>query len=173
MLAVVTSPDLSEAFLLEGIRAAEARRDEALAEYQAATAELSWLRDGLRVLGYEDPASSKAKLTELFPAPEVFESGIKPTLRQAIVTIMRSDPTAAWRVNDLAEAIIDRDWVAAKEAPKRISDMASVMVNEKQIVRVARGTYALTPELGAEFELRRRMHTSLPTPKVGDETDER
>ncbi|MDQ6778929.1 MAG: hypothetical protein M3071_22515, partial [Actinomycetota bacterium] len=77
------------------------------------------------------------------------------------------DPTAAWRVSDLAVAIVQAGWLAdTDEAQKRISDMASVMVADSQLVRVARGTYGLAPELGAAFELRRRRSAKENLPSA-------
>jgi hypothetical protein len=155
----MVSNGLSAELLLAQMHAAEKRRDEALAIYQAATAEISWLHEGLRLMGIEvrafDTPDSNA-IMEMFPDPAVFETGAKPTLRQAIVTIMRRDPTASWRVTDLVTAIVEAGWLESSDAQKRVSDMAAVMVNDEQLVRIARGTYGLTPELGAAFELRNR-----------------
>lgn len=149
---------------MDSIRAAEHRREVALSNYQAATAELAWLHEGLRVLGMVSESDiTRTSVTELFPPIEVFEPGTRPTLRQAIVLAMRYQSRTVWRVADLASTIVDAGWLDPEDAAKRVSDMAGVMVTDGQLVRPARGEYTLAPELSAEFELLDRMN---PVPRA-------
>lgn len=150
--------------LLRGrLQAAERRRADALAAYETANAEIAWLRDGLRLFGTTeeaDPESAVARVgegevTELFPDADFFSStGAEPTLRQAIVLVMRDNAGTQWRVNDLVAALARRGWLPARDdATKRVSDMAGIMVQDRQLARIARGTYTLSPGLRANLDV--------------------
>lgn len=145
---------LTQEALVDALRLAEARKSQALADYQKAAAEISWLLQGLRLLDVDMDAyeESTPAIAELFPDLQVV--GGKPTLRQAIVAVMRENPSTQWRVTDLTEELVHRGWLpGSSEAGKRVSDMAGLMVGDDQLTRLARGVYGLAPQLAAEFEL--------------------
>jgi len=81
----------------------------------------------------------------------VFDQGIKPSLRQAMVAVMREHPGRRWTVADLTEALDGKGWLPENGA-KRVSDMAGEMVRLNQAVRQGRGVYKLSPELAAALE---------------------
>jgi hypothetical protein len=145
------------------IRAARERKEAALAEYEEAKAELAWWEQGLRLF---DPKAARALdggqdaeavVTELFPEGFVFDNGTDPTLRQAIVVVMRENPGHPhWSITDLATALSARGWLPSREDPrdarKRISDMAGIMYDSGQLARVGRGVYKLSPPLTAALD---------------------
>jgi hypothetical protein len=136
------------------LRAAKRRKAEALAGYEAASAEVAWLEDGLRLFGggaEPDGQTSKKILTEIFPEGFVFDQDITPSLRQAMVVVMREQPGRRWTVGDLTEALDSKGWLPGNGA-KRVSDMAGDMVRLNQVVRDGRGVYKLSPELAAALE---------------------
>ena len=99
--------ELSQELVTRRIRQAEERKARALAEYHAAAAELEWWLEGAQLFGIAiDPAVGQGKVTELFPPASYFdENGVQPTLRQAIVAVMRERPVAHWGVGDLADSL--------------------------------------------------------------------
>jgi len=145
--------------IADNLRAAEERKNKALAEYKSALVELDWWREGQRIF---DPASVEERtvnaeeILELFPAASAFQNGNEPSLRQAIVALLRESPGARWTVSDIVSRLAGRGWLprrtSTKEAAKRVSDMAGVMVADNQLERAGRGVYILAPELAAAFE---------------------
>ena len=135
---------------------AQARVENALAEYEAAKAELAWWRQGLELV---DPKAATAidaqqdfaaKVVELFPDEAVFSSGARPTLRQAIAIVMRDSPFRVWPIGELTVELKRRHWLPdAPDAQKRVSDLATVMFNAGQLARVDRGVYKLSPPVEA------------------------
>jgi hypothetical protein len=148
------------------LRQAEARVEAALTEYEAAKAELAWWQQGLRLVdpkaaaavdAGQDPA---AMVTELFPNGLHFENGMRPTLRQAIVLVMRTHSEQPWTIKQLAEALSQCGWLPdQKDAAKRVSDMAGNMYDLGQLSRLARGVYKLSPPLTAALEATTRPIT--------------
>jgi hypothetical protein len=137
------------------LRAAKRRKAEALASYEAASAEVAWLEEGLRLFSDDadlDSETPKEILTEIFPEGYVFDQNIRPSLRQAVVVVMREQPGRRWTVTELAEALDGRGWLPKSGGAKRVSDMAGDMVRLGQAVRHGRGVYKLSPELAAALE---------------------
>ncbi len=81
----------------------------------------------------------------------MFGQGIRPSLRQAMVIVMREHPGRRWTVADLTQALDSKGWLP-ENGSKRVSDMAGDMVRLKQVVRHERGVYKLSPELAAALE---------------------
>jgi hypothetical protein len=154
MLSHMQSHGLDPDLILAKVSEAEDRKARALAEYQAAVAELEWWKQGQRLFGvHTEDEGLDPSITELFPPADAFSGGMQPTLRQAIVAVMRGQPGTHWRVSDLAGALMRAGWLPEREdAAKRVSDMAGIMAGDGQLYRVARGVYALAPELAAAFE---------------------
>jgi hypothetical protein len=147
---------MSVADLRANVREAEARVQAALSEYEAAKAELAWWQAGLRLLDPEAvPLTSRPQiLTELFPEGIVFETGARPTLRQAIALVIHDAPSkASWTIPDIAQALDQHGWLPAREdATKGVSDMAAAMYNAGQLSRLERGVYKLAPPLEAALD---------------------
>lgn len=150
---------LSLATIEENYKRAKQRRVDALAEYEAANAELEWWRQGLQLFGsdYSNLSDeSGSMVTELFPDRSLFTGKMRPTLRQAIVLVMRDNPARRWSVDELASALNEQGWLPEREsAKKRVSDMAGDMVRLGQLARVNRGVYALSSELAAGLDAQR------------------
>jgi len=148
------SEEITPESIAARLRSAEQRKSQALAQYEAASAEVAWLREGLRLFDPEanlEAQDPQEVVTEIFPEGFVFDQGIKPSLRQAIVVVMREHPGRRWAVPDLAQALEGRGWLPEHGA-KRVSDMAGDMVRLGQLVRHDRGVYKLSPELAAALE---------------------
>jgi hypothetical protein len=141
------------------IAQAKERVNAALAEYEAAQAELAWWRQGLRLLEPEAPESvevghnPQAALSELFPLGAPHAGHTDPTLRQAVALVMHADSGRPWTVGEIAQELKQKGWLPARrDAQKRVSDIAGLMVQADQLVRHERGLYALAPHLAAALE---------------------
>jgi hypothetical protein len=91
----IMSEKLTQENIATRLGAAKRRKAEALAGYEAASAEVAWLEEGVRLFGGDaepDSQTSKEILTEVFPEGFVFDQGITPSLRQAMVVVMREQP---------------------------------------------------------------------------------
>jgi hypothetical protein len=172
----MNKPLLDPNVIVANIEAARERKAKALADYEAASAELAWWLQGAELAGLavarEDDEPTAANVEELFPPAVHFEqTGTQPTLRQAIVAHLREHPTIAFSVGDLAMALMLRHWVAEDGAQKRVSDMASLMHGDEQLQRVDRGVYRLHPRLAVAFEgrpvtdYRRAAQMGFPVPE--------
>lgn len=156
-------PDLIAA----NIQAARERKARALAEYEAASAELSWWLQGAKLAGIatlSDEDDQNNVPDDLFPRARYFdESGERPTLRQAIMAHLGETPTTDFAVAELAQALVRRGWLPRDGAQKRVSDLAGVMHGDEQLQRVDRGVYRLHPRFALAFERRPRGISELPT----------
>ncbi|MDE3069789.1 MAG: hypothetical protein KGJ43_03580, partial [Acidobacteriota bacterium] len=132
-------------------RHASERKATALAEYEAASAELEWLRQGARLFGVALPADDEpdmAAIQELFPPASAFSNGTKPTLRQAIMAFVRESPATPYTVQFITASLADLGWLPQRDdAQKRVSDLAGIMAGDEQLERVERGVYKLHPKL--------------------------
>lgn len=165
---------------------AEDRLRRAQAELTAAQREVFWLRDGLKLYNAPaddtDPAANAANdrsdssksaaatyLRKLLPEGLQTE---RPTLRQAILIVMRADVMSPWTVGDLAMMLDLNGWLPKGDYTKRISDMAGVMVNEGHLKRSGRGVYLLAPPLALAMKMvlppitdyRKAAAVGLPVP---------
>jgi hypothetical protein len=150
----VVSDELTPERIADRLKVARERKDEALARYEAASAEVAWLEEGLRLFNPDalpEPEAQRKMLDEIFPDGPVFDQGVNPSLRQAMVIAMREHPGRRWTVADLTEALGSMGWLPENGA-KRISDMAGEMARLNQVVRQGRGVYKLSPELAAALE---------------------
>jgi hypothetical protein len=151
-------PDLIAA----NIQVARDRKAQALAEYEAASAELSWWLQGAKLAGIataSDENDQNNVPDDLFPPARYFdETGEHPTLRQAIMANLSETPTAGLTVAELAQALVRRGWLPDDGAQKRVSDLAGVMHGDEQLQRVDRGVYRLHPRFALAFD--RRPHVA-------------
>src|SRR5580704_6829088 len=165
-------PDLIAA----NIQAARDRKAHALAEYEAASAELSWWLQGAKLAGIatlSDEDDQNNVPDDLFPPARYFdETRERPTLRQAIMAHLGETPTAGFTVAELAQALVRRGWLPEDGgAQKRVSDIAGVMHGDEQLQRVDRGVYRLHPRFALAFE--RRPHGASEPPTDRDVLGER
>jgi hypothetical protein len=164
-------PDLIAA----NIQAARDRKAQALAEYEAASAELSWWLQGAKLAGIatlSDEDDQNNVPDDLFPPARYFdETEERPTLRQAIMAHLSETPTASFTVAELAQALVRRGWLPENGAQKRVSDLAGVMHGDEQLQRVDRGVYRLHPRFALAFE--RRPHGAPEPPTDRDMLGER
>src|SRR5437763_9342885 len=80
----------------------------------------------------------------------------RPTVRQAIVLVMRSNPHKEWPVDDIASMLhMNNRLPKGSEPGKRITDAAYGLVNDGYLVRAdRRGTYELAPHLAEALKRR-------------------
>ncbi len=120
-----------------GVSAATTRKAAAIAEYEAATAELEWLQQGAMLLGLDVPKDEASELDELAAS---HASGKRPTLRQAILTLATEAPDMQMTIPALAAALRARDWLPDRaDAQKGVSDMAAAMATDDLLERIGRG----------------------------------
>lgn len=152
------TPDKLDPETIKGnLERAKQRRDHALAELGAATAELEWWRAGQRM--FDPEGATEAKTEEATDAvirdliPDGFDTQ-NPTLRQSLLLGMRARPRSNWTVSELYDMLVTHGWIDpdAKDQGKRISDMAAVMVKDEVLERAGRGVYRLSEPLAAALE---------------------
>jgi hypothetical protein len=156
----VTIDRLDPEIIRANIQRARERRDRAMGELAAATDELNWWRAGQKMF---DPEGAQESLGEEAAdeiirrlIPNGFETS-EPTLRQAILLSMRAGPHTPWSVDELSAMMALNGWLPmGPTSKKRISDMATVMVNDGLLLRPDRGVYQLPEILAAALE--RALH---------------
>ncbi len=148
----MTGYELHPDMIRANLRKARETRDEAWRAYEEAVNQVEWWERGAKLFGgaTEIEVNADARLGDLLP------DGIprQPTLKQAILLIMRSNPNATWTVDQIAQMLNMNGWLPTSEPAKRISDMAGVMVNEFWLSRTDRGTYALMPDIAVALSSR-------------------
>jgi hypothetical protein len=145
----MTQNDLDLKTLRANLARAQERRDRAAVEYEAASREVAWLREGLRLFGAETEHDGDAMLRDVLPdgLPD------QPTLRQAIILVMRASPRTSWTTAEIANHLAMNGWTPRQGDPlKRVSDMANVMINEGHLNRAGRGVYKLSELLAGALE---------------------
>jgi hypothetical protein len=185
LLAMVKATGLDPQMIALNIESARERKRLALAEYEAASAQLAWWLKGAELAGMavvpeDDDEPEPRGVEELFPPASFFDqNGVSPTLRQGVIAFLREHPGLAFSVADIARALILRGWLADDDgAQKRVSDIASLMHGEDQLQRPERGHYGLHPRLAVAFERQpltdyaRAAELGMPVPQnlppVGD-----
>jgi hypothetical protein len=129
---------------------ARERRDRAAVEFEAASREIEWLEQGLRLLDPGPEEDGDAMLRAILPdgVPE------QPTLRQAIVLAMRANPHTEWGATEIAQRLAMNGWTPRSGEPnKRVSDMANVMIADGQLQRTkTKGIYRLVEPLASAVQ---------------------
>jgi hypothetical protein len=135
--------------VLANLKVAREKRDRLYREFEAAAAEVEWWEHGARLFKLETSREVEADrvISEMLPNME--ERPLKPTLRQAILLMLRADPNGLWNVDGISEMLRLNGWLPGAEPSKRISDMAGVMVTERILQREGRGEYRLDDDLAA------------------------
>lgn len=141
---------------------AEQRLEAARDEFEAVRNEVLWWRQGLRLAIREDPTESDLErdpaliLQQLLPDAAL--TG-RPTLRQAMLRVMRAAPDDDWDVAGFELMLRLNNWLPARDPGKRIADMAASMATDRVFERVARGVYRLEPLLAAALRQKMRPIT--------------
>lgn len=153
MLRAMQTLDFDRASVSAGLAKASGRKAAAMAEYEAATAELDWWTQGAHLFGLDVPTEARSEASEL---DDLFgKRDGRPTLRQAILAFMKEAPRTAVTVPELAALLKARGWVPDREDPqKAVSDMAAAMAADDQLAREGRGVYRLHPRLAMALESR-------------------
>lgn len=164
-------PGIDHDTIVANVLEAQKRKRKALAEYEAASAQLAWWLQGAKLAGIAeiqiDEADGNLVPDDLFPPARYFqETDERPTLRQAIMAELQDEPNLAVPVADLAARLVARGWLDEENAHKRVSDLAGLMHNERQLQRVHRGVYKLHPRFALRFEQTAdaRIAAQLPSP---------
>ena len=149
MLTRMSIEGLDPETIRENVAQARARRERALQAYAVATAELSWWLAGLRLIQPEPGRSAEQRVADALSGWD--RAG--PTLRQAILLVMRADTTSDWTLGDLAFMLRLNNWLPKREDPnKGIADMAAAMVTEGMLERSGRGVYRLPMHVAAALQ---------------------
>jgi hypothetical protein len=114
-------------------------KDEWLARREA------WIEQGI---AYEQ---SEGRIQEIVPQPELFEDGsTRPTLRQAIVIVMRdSSPHRAWRPVEVIRELDGRGWLPeADSSHQMVRNRLASMVKAGEMTKQG-SHYQLDPEVHA------------------------
>jgi hypothetical protein len=159
--------EIDPELLKSNLERAEERVKRAHVELLAAQREVVWLRDGLKIYDSmnaeqdpdalaagDGPESSKAVAARY--VRNLLPDGLQtqnPTLRQAILLVMRASVMSDWTVADLAMMLKLNNWLPRGDYTKRISDMAGVMVTERHLKRTGRGVYRLSPPLAQAMNM--------------------
>jgi hypothetical protein len=139
-------PDMIRANLEQ----ARKNRDDAWRAFEEASQQVEWWEHGLKLFTVvPGPVeTAEQRLRELIPdLPD--GTRLRPTLKQAMLLIMRANALESWTVDQLSLMLDLNNWLPTSEPSKPISDMASVMISEGLMDRLGRGEYRLTPEIAA------------------------
>jgi hypothetical protein len=183
-LGAMPDQGIDPKLLKANLARAEERVERAQAELLAAQREVVWLREGLKIHDAAEagpdagsanggPESSKSVAARY--VRKLLPDGVqtrRPTLRQAILIVMRAGVTSEWTVPDLAMMLRLNNWLPRGDYSKRISDMAGVMVTEGHLKRTGRGVYRVSPPLAMAMsqalppitDYRRAAAEGLPVP---------
>lgn len=110
-------------------------------------AELAWYEDAQRLFGDASPNPDvEPSLPGLGDSPGASPNGSKPTLRQAILTVMREQPNKTWKVEAVIGELRRRDWLpAGAHGEHHTRSMMAQMHRKGQAKRIDRGRYRLPP----------------------------
>lgn len=103
--------------------------------------ELSWWRAGKNLFSRDGDQSAKSDgPTPLKASP----NGKKPTLREAIFTVMSEKPGKTWETSTILEKLDERGWLPNGEYGLHHGrSMLSSMARKGQLKRTGRGRYRL------------------------------
>jgi hypothetical protein len=159
----VSDPRITPEALRADIAAAQERRDRAYKDLEAAEQELEWLQQGLKRV---EPGGQPGDdlLGALLPG---LVRPVKPTLRQAIVLVMRSNPHKQWVVDDITSMLRMNNWLPRTDPGKRITDAAHGLVVDGYLSRADRGTYELTVDVAEALKRTFPPITDYTVPRWG------
>lgn len=90
-------------------------------------------------------------------------SGIRPSLRSAVLEIMRGDPARHWSKSDLFAELERRSWVPEGRTPKnQLSARLSRLIKDGHVVRLGPAVYALAPYKELESGREHRVRDAAP-----------
>jgi hypothetical protein len=111
--------------------------------------ELQWYEAAKRLFGDAppDPAVEPSLPGLGNEAGAARANGAKPTLREAILTVMREEPRKTWKVESVISELRQREWLPGGEhGEHRTRSVLAQMHRKGQAKRIDRGRYRLPPE---------------------------
>jgi len=141
-----STPPIAPAVIAKRIGELRTEVDAVETRLAALRAELAWYEDGKRLFGDapRDP-DAEPPLPGLDPEPSPV-NGAKPTLREAILTIMAERPNKTWPVESVIAELRQREWLpTGTHAEHRTRSTLAQMHRKGQAKRMDRGRYRLPP----------------------------
>ena len=124
----------------------EAKREE----LESLNDELSWWESGLRFFGFDEEEPDEAGERESTSQEEfaIGNNGSTPTLREAIVRIMRQKPRKTWQSQEVLSGLRENGWISsAKTADQHARSKMGEMSRKGELRRLKRGHFRLPPSL--------------------------
>lgn len=143
-----SAPPIPPAVIAKRIGELRTEVDAAETRMAALRAELAWYEDAKRLFGDapRDPEVERP-LPGLGNEEAARANGAKPTLREAILTVMRERPNKTWPVESVIAELRQRDWLpTGTHAEHRTRSTLAQMHRKGQAKRMDRGRYRLPPE---------------------------
>jgi hypothetical protein len=142
-----STPPIAPATIAKRIGELRTEVDAVEIRLAALRAELAWYEDGKRLFG---DAPRDPDVERPLPGPDnepARTNGAKPTLREAILTVMRERPTKTWPVESVIAELRQREWLPTGDnAEHRTRSTLAQMHRKGQVKRMDRGRYRLPPE---------------------------
>lgn len=112
--------------------------------------ELAWYEAGRRLFGDTppDPDVEPSLPGMASGSTSSNENGKKPTLRQAILAVMREEPNKTWKTETVISELRHRGWLPGGPNGEHLTrSMLAQMHRKGQARRIDRGRYRLPPDL--------------------------
>jgi hypothetical protein len=147
-------------FYDEQIKRLAVRLQEEMGAASKTEQELRWWQEGRRIFGDEGGAEESAdgrdqlgvasETNEITPAAIVFETGAKPTIRQAIMRVLLDSSEPALRASAITDQIEQLRWAPdGKFWKNSIRNKLGDLVKAGELVKVDVGVYALSDAVRA------------------------
>jgi hypothetical protein len=114
------------------------------AELEQLRTQLDWWETGQRLFGDDTEAEPKAEPASTLP--EGSSDGGRPSLREAVLTVLSQEPVKTWKTEAVIEELRKRDWLPnGKYGEHHTRSMLAQMHRKGQARRMGRGLYRLPP----------------------------
>lgn len=119
----------------------EAEIDRLIAERDAIDAKIERRKAALEL--YRQSEAEKRPLVPVTPAPTPAANG-RPTMRQAVLSVMGTKGRHKWYVRDIRKALVARQWLRDDpQAERALQNMLLIMLKAGQVERPAYSQYRL------------------------------